>query len=1026
MNLTCFVLNHRRMILTLATITFLMGAWSWYYMPRQEDPKMRDYWASISILFPGTDAESMERLVVEPLEDELAEVEELREINTRIQAEHAHFHLELRDDVEDIEEAWDQVRDAVRTARRTFPEGVHEPFIDTNLNDQESVVLALTGADLLALKKKAESLKKKLLRLHEVVGVKIISDPGEQITILMNDGAVEQTGITPSRLVGILQTKNTHTPGGTVLMDQRSITLEPKTEFEDVEDILNTQIPLASGSSLPLSAVAQVSFTPMDPARNKMRYMGQEAIGLGIIPREGIHLMDFGQAVRDLVAQESAGPVAIHELTYQPKRVQARLSNLGQSLMLGIVIVAIVLLLFMGFRLGLVVASVVPLVAFSSLGLFATLGGALHQISIAALVIALGMLVDNAIVVAENIQMRIDQGATGRDAAVGAIAELAAPLASATGTTLAAFVPMLLSEGITAEFTKDLPIVIMLTLTISYLFAVTVTPTLSEVFLRKRANGKKVDGLRRMGHRLGVTSVTHPYLILAGIALLVLATLGLAPMIDQQFFPSSDRNQLVLELKLPEGAHLSGTEEAVIKLEEHLESLSSIETHASFIGRSAPHFYYNITQTPWAPHFAQILITTKQLKQIDPLVDDIRSFAVNQLPGVHVIPRKLEQGPPVDSPIEVRLYGNEPSQLASASNHVLEVLRTLDGVRDARQSISLGTASITLEIEEMKAAQYGLTPTQVASSVFGRVHGLPAGFLREGEDPIPILVRDPKGENLAIDQLEATLIYGSGMSRSGSTSLAGRRSSGVPLGQVSAQKVEWKPASIIHRNGQRMTKVISQLAPDVAFSRVQDQLESRIIEWEPPPGIRIEYGGQAEGSNEANSNMMRALPLGAFLLIGILLLEFNSFRRVGLILLTVPLAAAGVIPGLLLGGYPFGFMSFLGIVALVGVVVNNAIVLIDVIETHRRAGLDVKDAIVQAVVQRTRPILLTTLTTVAGLLPLALAPSTLWPPLAWPMVSGLVASTVLTLGVIPALYFLIFRNTPLGEPPVECHGGNPK
>jgi multidrug efflux pump subunit AcrB len=997
MNITGFLLTHRRMVLTLALISSMMGIWAWFNMPRQEDPQMRDYWANILVTYPGSDASSIERLVVDPLEESLAEVEEILHFDTTLQAEYSITHIELRNEIPDVEDAWDKIRVAIGKARKEFPEGVWLPELRTDLNDQESIVLALTGSDLLSMRQKAKDLRKQLLHLDEVVGVKLIADPGEQITILYNDSDVSQTGLSPFELARRIMGTNTKTPGGKLVVSGKIINLQPQTEFTSLDEIEQTPITLNSGATLPLHQIAQVQYGPENPTKNIMRYEGMPAIGLGIVPRDGIHLLDFGHAVRSLVEANQDPVIAIHELTYQPDRVQQRLKDLGVSLIMGILIVAGILLVFMGLRLGLVVSSVVPLVAFSSLGIFAAFGGDLHQISIAALVIALGMLVDNAIVIAENIQMRIDRGEPAGQAAVGAVNELAAPLASATGTTLAAFVPMLLAKGTTAEFTKDLPIVIMLTLMVSYFFAVAVTPALSQMFLKVHAKGKKsvFSGISILLARI---STSKPWLVLILIGIFVVFSVSLAPMLNRQFFPSSDRNQFIVELKLPEGTHLDVTEAMTGKLERKLATLSEINSYASFIGRSAPHFYYNISQIPWRPHFAQILVTTQKRDQVDPLIDELREFARLNLPEVNLMPRKLEQGPPVQAPVEMRLYGNDLQELATSAGTLLRTLRSIPGVRDARQEMSQGAPTVHFKIQEAKAAQFGLSRLAIARAMFGQSHGIPAGTYRAEDDPVPILIRPGTGEHFPASQLDSMLVTAPDGSR-------------IPLAQLATQSVEWEPASMTHRNGSRMTKVISQLAPETTFSEVQKELLKRLEHVTFPPGVHFEFGGQAEGSSKANNSIINALPWGAFLLFGILLMEFNSFRRVIIILVTVPLAATGVIPGLLIGGHPFGFMSFLGVIALIGVVVNNAIVLVDLIDSLRLSGTSMIEAIHLSVEQRTRPIMLTTLTTVAGLLPLAIAPSSLWPPLAWSMISGLLASTLLTLVAIPSLYYLIFRHS---------------
>ena len=447
---------------------------------------------------------------------------------------------------------------------------------------------------------------------------------------------------------------------------------------------------------------------------------------------------------------------------------------------------------------------------------------------------------------------------------------------------------------------------------------------------------------------------------------------------------------------MPEGTHLDETDATSQRLERFLLEDPRVKQVSSFMGRSAPKFYYNLPRRPRSPHFANIVVETQSPSEVPGLMADVREFAAGAIPEAVVVPRELEQGPPIDAPIEIRVRGENLSDMYTAAEAVMGTLRTIDGALDVRHDQGLGIPAVELTVNDGAAGRRGLARRDVALAILGQTRGLPAGQLRSGEDPIPILVRAKDGERTSPDRLP-------------SVAVASPEAGMVPLAQVAAVDVAWKPAAIHRRNRVRQITVSAQLGDRVAYSSVLAAFDQVFDRTQLPAGVDIAYGGAAEGSGDANASIARAAPMGALLLLFFLMVEFNSFRRVALILTTVPLAAAGVVPGLLIGEQPFGFMSLLGVIALIGVVVNNAIVLLDVIETGRNQGLTIREAVTRSVRLRARPILLTSATTVAGLTPLALSPSPLWPPLASAMIAGLLASTFLTLMVVPALYTLLFR-----------------
>ena len=992
------ILDRRRLILTVALLVSATGFAAWLTMNRQEDPLMPAYWGQVVVVYPGADAEMMERLVLEPVEDALAEVEEIATVESNAYSETAVVAIDLKETTGDTDAAWDDVRRALVRAQQEFPAGVAAPVLNDSLNtDHDAVVVAITGsAEPLALLDAARTLRRALLGVPGVATVKLLGDPGEQVTVDLEDAAARRLGLTADAVAAQLGGRTAILPGGSLALGERTVRLRPRAEMESVAEIAASPVALPAGGAVPLGEIARVRLGPREPAGERMRLDGELAVGLGVVAEEHAHALRFGDAVRSRVAAiaPTLAPLEVRTLAFQPERVGARLSQLNQSLLMGILIVAGVVILAMGLRLGLVVASVVPLVTFAALALFAIGGGVLHQISVAALVLALGMLVDNAIVVAENIQWRLDRGAERREAAAAAVRELAVPLAAATGTTVAAFLPMLLAESGTADFTRTIPVMVILALVISYLFAIFVTPILSEAMLLPGAS-RATAVTSRAAELLARLAVRRTRWVLLAAVLLVAAAAAGAGAVRQQFFPAADRNQLVVDLKLPEGSHLDATDQASRTLERLLLARPEVRHVAAFMGRGAPRFYYNIQSVPWSPHFAQLMVETRTTADVEPLLDWLRQSTPASLPGLEVIGRRLEQGPPVGAPVEVRVSSDRLDELATAVAAVAAELRRVPGAADVRHDLGAGEPTLSFRVDDPAAARLGLSRADVARALAGHTRGLPVGELRADRDPVPIVVRDPAGERLPADALAGL-------------DVSGRHGRPVPLAQVASVETGWRPAVIHHRDRQRVATVSAQLVGDATFSDVLTALEPRLAQLGLPAGVRVSFGGDAEGSGEANTALLRSLPIGLLVLLGVLLAEFNSFRRVGLVLVTVPLAATGVVPGLLIGGQPFGFMSLLGVFALVGIVVNNAIVLLEVVEQQRRDGAPVDAALAAAVDQRIRPILLTTATTVCGLLPLAFSSSTLWPPLAWAMISGLIASTLLTLVVVPALYRAVF------------------
>ena len=491
------LLSQRKVLYSLFLGMAFLGVLAWFSMPREEDPPLSYRAGMIQVVFPGADALVMERLVVLPLERQLSQVKEIEKIKVTARRGSALFLVHLWDSVMDSPAAWDEVRRALERARPDLPEGVTGLVLDDRMMDYESIVVAVGGTeDPLELRRGALLLEKELLKIPSVSRVLRIGDPEKQITIAYDDATAERMGLNPSDLREALIGQNRILPGGNLVMGEKNAALQPRTEFQSLEEIEDALVPLPSGESIPLRALARVYAGPREPVREKMRYQGAPVVGLGIVPVSPVNTLVFGQEVREVLQRVSGelAPLEVEEISFQPGYVDLRLRGLLNSLGMSMVLVGGILCFSVGLRLGLVVSVMIPLIVLGSLGLYALGGGVLHQISMAAFVIALGMLVDNAIVMAENVEMRMRRGSSGELAAAAAVRELGVPLLAATGTTMAAFLPLWMAEGQAAEFIRAIPQVVSLTLFLSLAAALLVTPTLTAwVFRNAKRGGLRIS-----------------------------------------------------------------------------------------------------------------------------------------------------------------------------------------------------------------------------------------------------------------------------------------------------------------------------------------------------------------------------------------------------------------------------------------------------------------------------------------------------------------------------------------------------
>ncbi len=993
MSVVRVLVGQKRLILTTSIFLALFGLFSWTSMNRQEDPFFPYRQGFVLVQYPGADVKKIEKQVLKPLEEELAQIEEIDEIRATVRSGFVQVIVKMLDHISDTDKVWDRVRRAVDKAQVLFPDGVLEPAVEDRLLDTAVAVYSLSGInDIMQLREAAKSIKNRMFNLPGIGKVALYGMPEEQVTITLKEAFNHSAIINHESVAQQINERTKAQPINALHVGNNRVNLDAHTEFKSIAEIKNTSIELTNGEQLPLSAIADIKLEAENVSNSGFWHHGERAIALSLyVPINQLNVVEFGKELRAYMDEMRAlyPEVTIEEVFFQPDRVLNRIQELGGSLLTGMLLVTVILAFFLGLRPGLVVATVIPLVTFSSLALFNMGGGVLHQMAIAGMVIGLGMLVDNAIVMVENIQYHMDQGMRGSDASVTSVKNLAMSLGSATGTTIAAFMPMLLSQGNSADFTRAIPTMIILSITVSYIYAIMVTPAFSHIFLKPHSENQS-SMLQRIGHQLGRIAVGKTNVIIIGAVVFLVFSGYLFGHVQRDFFPDTDRNLVIVDIKYPENSHIIQNTQSTQAIAAQLAERDHVERTVTFVGNSGPVFYYNLAEKPRAPHIARVVAILDDVKNSNDIIDWMTREVSPNYPQAEIVARRLGQGPPSDAPIEIKVIAEDRRELTESVRKIQDLLAQTEGTRTLRNTIGLGMAKMTLTPDDALLNKNDITRDKLASGLALRTSGQVIGQYRGAEDPINIVMQSPKHVNFDIQDLDDISIH------NGEYQLS--------LNALTDKTIEWLPASINHINLQRTASVYSETKDGYTYDDILSEFLPRVAELEFPRGVHYYVAGSVQESGKANQSLGKALPIGIIMLLIFLLIEFNSFKKMLIILITVPLAFAGVPIGLLLTNTPFGFTATLGVLALVGIVVNNAIVLLDLIQKNQDRGMGMTTAIEQAVARRTRPIILTTLTTIAGLLPLVMTKSTLWPPLAWSIISGLLVSTALSLLVVPSMY----------------------
>ncbi|HQV31638.1 MAG TPA: efflux RND transporter permease subunit, partial [Calditrichia bacterium] len=990
--------------------------------PRDEDPGFTIRTAMVTTVFPGASPERVEKLVTDKLEEEIREMPEIDFIASQSKPGISIIFVNIKESYKAMRPIWDNLRRKVQAAQQALPDNIQGPFVNDEFGDVFGTMIALTGEGYTyrELKEIADDCRNDLLLIEEIAKIDIAGDQEERIFVEFNGATLAQQGISPGQLRQILASRNIIFPGGEIFTRDEQILLEPSGNFESVEELAQSIIKLPGREELiRLSDIARVYRGYADPPGMTITHKQQPALVLAISLREGGNIINLGEAVRARLQRfREVYPIGVdfNVIYFQPDFVQKKIDDFVSSLMQSVGIVLLVMLLFLGVRSGLVIASLIPASIIMALMVMGFLDIGLDQMSLAALIIALGMLVDNAIVMSESIMVQVGEGKDLKQASIDAAKELRVPLLTSSLTTAAAFLPIYLAESTTGEYTASIFEVVSISLLCSWMLALTMIPLLCVTFLKIKPQQGETYNTRfyRSYRGLLSSSLRHPVLFVVGIVVLFYASTFLLPFIPAIFFPPNDKPVMYAEFQYPVGTPLEKTRRMAEKVEAFIQdSLIALygEDRAvlqegvidwtSFVGEGPPRFYLSLNAQPPAPEYAYFLINVTDRWAMDTnFIPRLEAFAFQNFPDISTTIAPLLLGPPVVAPIQVRISGKTTEAVFQLVDRVKGHLQSIDGLTNIRDDWGPRIKKLFVRINQPRAQRVGLTSQDIAISLQSILTGIEISDYRENEDVIPIVLRSVAADRRDIGKLESHNIFVQATGRS------------VPLKQVADVEVAFQTSKILRRDGLQTVTINANLLPGYnaisLANALQSWLETDQQEW--PVGYLFEQGGELESAGEANASIGAKMPIGLLVIILLLVFQFDSLRRPLIILLTIPLGLIGVFIGMLITQQPLGFMAFLGVISLSGIVINNAIVLIDRIKLEiEENGLEPAQAIIEASQRRLRPILLTTATTVGGLLPLYFGGGAMFAAMAAAILSGLIFATLLTLGFVPVLYSLFFR-----------------
>ncbi|MDM3869868.1 efflux RND transporter permease subunit [Porticoccus sp. W117] len=1016
--LTSFAIDKNRITFALVAVLFISGLAAYYALPKAMDPGFTVRTAVITSRLPGVAPERMEQLVTDKIEKKAQEMPEVDFIVSESRTGISVVNVNFKESYKNMRPIFDDLRRKIGDVEGDLPKGVDGPHINDEFGDVFGSVYTLTGDGFsyAELKTVADEIRDRLLKEPDIAKVEFHGAQQEVVFIDYNNARLTELGLSPQQLSGVLNSVNILSSGGNITSGRERIALEPTGNFESLDDLRSTVIELPRGGLVSLGDIARVYRDYLDPPSSMARANGVAALTLSISMTDGGDILKLGKKLNRLIPeiqQQYPWGIELEKVWFQAQLVEENVNNFMSSLLQAIAIVVLVMVAFLGLRTGAVVAILIPATMVITFFVMQQFDITVNQISLAALIISLGLLVDNAIVMVESILLKREGGMGAIAAAIEAGSELKIPLLVSSLTTAAAFMPIGLAESAVGEYTADIFYVVGITLLCSWGLTMTLIPVLTTSLLKVKQKHSAEDELfdgggYRFYRQFLLASLRRPKTFLLGVVVVfVLAMQGMG-LVPQIFIAPSEDPVFTAKLEMPLGTAIETTEQVVAELDHFITEQfyrpqsgdAAVSNWMTFIGDGGPRFALGLDPANPNPANAFMIVNTSNGRVVDDVIAGINQFLRNRFPDLATQLSRLENGPPVGYPIQVRLSGSGSEQLYRMAEQVTDQLYASPGVSSVKNNWGLPTKKLLVNVDQERARLAGVTSDDVAYSLRTGLAGIELTQYREGDKLIPVKLRTVASDRQDVGKLDGLSIYA--------------QSSGdrVPLKQVADVELVFEPGVVRRRDRERTLTLNVQLQDGVTAAEVNSTLvpwlKQSAEKW--PTGYRFEMGGESESSGDANASIAAKLPLALMVIVLLLVAQFNSIRRPVIILTTIPLGLIGVTIGLLVANSSFGFFTILGVISLAGIIINNAIVLIDRIKIEiEEQGKAPADAVVHACLQRLRPIMLTTATTVLGMMPLWWGGTAMFVPMAVTIIFGLAFATLLTLLVVPVLYAVFFR-----------------
>ncbi|HCE4762601.1 TPA: efflux RND transporter permease subunit VmeI [Vibrio parahaemolyticus] len=1004
-----------RVISWMVSLIFLIGGIAAFFgLGRLEDPAFTIKDAMVVTSYPGATPQQVEEEVTYPLEKAIQQLTYVDEVNSISNRGLSQITVTMKNNYgpDDLPQIWDELRRKVNDLKVTLPPGVNEPQVIDDFGDVYGILLAVTG-DGYSYKELLDYVDYLRRELELVDGVSKVSVSGqqqEQVFIEVSMKKLSSIGLSPNTVFNLLSTQNIVSDAGAIRIGDEYIRIQPTGEFQSVDELGDLLITESGAQGLIfLKDVAEIKRGYVEVPSNIINFNGSLALNVGVSFAQGVNVVEVGKAfdrrLAELKYQQPVG-VEISEIYSQPKEVDKSVSGFVISLAQAVGIVIIVLLFFMGLRSGLLIGLILLLTVLGTFIFMKYLAIDLQRISLGALVIALGMLVDNAIVVVEGILIGTQKGRTRLQAATDIVTQTKWPLLGATVIAVTAFAPIGLSEDSTGEYCGTLFTLLLISLMLSWFTAISLTPFFADIFFKgqkiKQGEGEENDPYN------GIIFVAYKkfleFCMRRAWLTVVVLIVGLGAsvygftLVKQSFFPSSTTPIFQLDVWLPEGTDIRATNDKLKELESWLAEQEHVDHITTTAGKGLQRFM--LTYAPEKSYAAYGEITTRvdNYEALAPLMARFRDHLKANYPEINYKLKQIELGPGGGAKIEARIIGSDPTVLRTIAAQVMDIMYADPGATNIRHDWRERTQVLEPQFNESQARRYGITKSDVDDFLSMSFSGMTIGLYRDGTTLMPIVARLPEDERIDIRNIEGMKIWSPAQSEF------------IPLQQVTmGYDMRWEDPIIVRKNRKRMLTVMAD--PDIlgeeTASTLQKRLQPQIEAIQMPPGYSLEWGGEYESSGDAQESLFTTMPMGYLFMFLITVFLFNSIKEPLIVWLTVPLALIGVTTGLLALNTPFGFMALLGFLSLSGMVLKNGIVLLDQIEIEMKSGKEAYDAVVDAAVSRVRPVCMAAITTILGMIPLL--PDIFFKPMAVTIMFGLGFATILTLIVVPVLYRLFHK-----------------